>query len=259
MHEGGAVVLDYVEQRVKHVLLEQCGEEVVVEVGVGGGAGNLGQIADEQYDKFEHLHVDLEPAVGRQMVVVRDVHHKDLETFLLDETFLVVSAAPHQLLSLLGQQLLAGSACQQRQQSDQPERQLLVLHLQHQQLQQITLDDIVVRKYEPSSRITRHVLPDKFDEIFNRLLAMRSFDIGLENAVLVLDGANSSQTLETENNFVFQFADLFVLVVVDHEFEIVLSAELASRPFELLDLLHFPLNYNKSSQTRELLINEGFI
>ena len=62
MHEGGAVVLDYVEQRVKHVLLEQCGEEVVVEVGVGGGAGNLGQIADEQYDKFEHLHVDLEPA-----------------------------------------------------------------------------------------------------------------------------------------------------------------------------------------------------
>lgn len=91
----------------------------------------------------------LEQILDGDVVVVRDVHHQDLEAVLLYETFFVLSAALHQLLPLLRQQLVAGFAGQQRQQCHQPERQLLVLHLQHQQLQQVALHDVILAQDQP--------------------------------------------------------------------------------------------------------------
>jgi hypothetical protein len=57
----------------------------------------------------------------------------------------------------------------------------------------------------------------------------------------VLDGADASESLDAEDYFVFKLALLLEFVVVDHQLEVVVRAQLAARPLEILDLLHFPL------------------
>ena len=122
---------------------------MVVQILVFLVVGYLHQISDELDGELHHLIMRSESLRLRSLVEICNVDHQYLEALMLDKGILVLTKISHQLLLFLRVQLITDPLRQQLQQSDDPKRQFLVLHLQHQQLEQVRLDDVVVSEDKP--------------------------------------------------------------------------------------------------------------
>lgn len=122
---------------------------MVVQILVFLVVGYLHQISDELDGELHHLIMRSESLRLRSLVEICNVDHQYLEALMLDKGVLVLTKISHQLLPFLRVQLITDPLRQQLQQRDDPKRQFLVLHLQHQQLQQVRLDDVVVSEDKP--------------------------------------------------------------------------------------------------------------
>jgi hypothetical protein len=127
------------------------------------------------------------------------MHDQHLETFMPQKGLFVLLQTQRQPLPFRLRTLVARTGGQQGQQGHQPEGKFLILHLQNQQLQQITLDYVVVSEDEFGTRVGRHVLTDEFYQVFDRLLAVGATDVGGKDALLLADVTHAAQTLNRKD------------------------------------------------------------
>ena len=147
-HEGGAFGLDDIEEGTEEVLPQHAEQKVLVEGGMLGRVGYLQKIAYQHYDELDHLRVGPGALFGGSVEVVGKVHDQTLPAHVLGEGELVAAQTGLEGLLLLWVELRVGRLGQHCQQGNYPEGKLLVLVLQHQQFEEVGVDDVEVGEDE---------------------------------------------------------------------------------------------------------------
>lgn len=179
-----------------------------------------------------------QPLRLRSLVEICNMDHQYLEALMLDKRILVLTKIPHQLLLFLRVELVTDPLRQQLQQCDNPKGQFLVLHLQHQQLEQVSLDDVVVSEDKSRLWIYWRIVTDQSHQIPYRLLAVRPLDVRVEHLLVSLHRPHRAQALHVEDDLIFELPLLVLVVLVDHQLEVLVLPQVSTLVLELFHLLH---------------------